>query len=98
MNYREHAIRYATQRGWEHVEASLTSGRKRTQVFVDEFHKGGKVVVATFMHFPALTDWSTYWTMGHYDFGSGRCGRIEAVQSAPGQKQWSLERALDEPA
>lgn len=96
MNYREHAIKYATERGWEHVQGSMTLGS--TRVVVDEFRKGPKVVVATFMNFDALTDWSDYWTLGHYDFGDGRHGRIEAVQSNAAQKQLSLEKALDEPA
>ncbi|MFE6526254.1 hypothetical protein [Streptomyces sp. NPDC057794] len=95
MNYRDHAITYAAERGWEHVQGSMTLGS--TRVSVDEFRKGGKVVVATFMNFDALTDWSDYWTLGHYDFGDGRHGRIEAVQSGPHQKQLSLEKALDEP-
>ncbi|MBE8477470.1 hypothetical protein [Streptomyces justiciae] len=55
-------------------------------------------MVATFMNFDALTDWSDYWTLGHYDFGDGQHGRIEAVQSNAAQKQLSLEKALDEPA
>ncbi|MDX2733467.1 hypothetical protein [Streptomyces sp. PA03-2a] len=96
MNYREHAITYAAERGWEHVTASMTLGS--TRVTVDEFRKGAKAVVATFMNIDALPDWPDYWTLGHYDFGDGRHGRIEAVQSHPDQKQLSLEKALDEPA
>lgn len=96
MNYRDHAIKYAEERGWEHVQSTMTLGS--TRVSVDEFRKSNKVVVDTFMNFDALTDWADYWTLGHYNFGDGRHGRIEAVQSGTGQKQLSLERALDEPA
>lgn len=96
FNYREHALQYAADRGWEHVQGTMTLGS--TRVTVDEFRKGTKVVVATFMNFDALTGYEDYWTLGHYDFGSGRHGRIESVQSNAQQKQLSLERALDEPA
>ncbi|WP_143074805.1 hypothetical protein [Streptomyces mangrovisoli] len=95
MNYRKHALQYAADRGWDHVTASMTLGA--TKVTVDEFRKGARTVVATFMDFDALTpEWTDYWTLGYYDFGDGRCGRIEAVQSGPGQTKPSLEKALDE--
>ncbi|MFD4127387.1 hypothetical protein ACFXKK_01730 [Streptomyces globisporus] len=95
FNYRAHALQYAGDRGWEHVQGTMTLAS--TRVTVDEFRKGCKIVVATFMNFDALTEYEDYWTLGHYDFGDGRHGRIEAVQSNAQQKQLSLERALDEP-
>jgi len=97
MNYRDHALKYAADRNWEHVSASMTLGS--TKVTIDEFRKGKKIVVATFMDFEALKpEWTDYWSLGHYDFGDGRHGRIEAVQSSPGQSKLSLEKALDEPS
>lgn len=97
MNYRDHTLRYAAEREWEHVTASMTLGI--TKVTVDEFRKGKKVIVATFMDVePLKENWSDYWTLGHYDFGDGRRDRIEAVQSRPGQSRLSLEQALDEPS
>ncbi|MFD7877094.1 hypothetical protein ACFV5G_23855 [Streptomyces sp. NPDC059766] len=95
VNYRKHALQYAADRGWDHVTATMTLGA--TKVTVDEFRKDAKTVVATFMDFDALTpEWTDYWTLGYYDFGDGRSGRIEAVQSGAGQTKPSLEKALDE--
>ncbi|MFJ5216059.1 hypothetical protein ACIP98_15200 [Streptomyces sp. NPDC088354] len=92
FNYRDHAVADAAARGWEHVSSTMTFGA--TRVTVDEFRKPGKRVVATFMNFRALTEWSDYWTLGHFDFGDVK-GRIEAVQSGAHVKAPSLERVLD---